>query len=1067
MNNKIIKTASIFSALRAFPPLSGPPSRSGSSSRRPLSQLPRQSSNWAPLGRATFPIMKTSLCASTDTEKPWTETETDDGGILGLVDVRKAFASVSLAPLSSAILTTEDLLVAAVPVSSLVSLEPMKERGVDESLWECVQGKESSIYSNNCDDLRPLLEISPAPSQSLAAGVALSCKGDSQILFDAPLSQSTLSASTSVSSSLDGLAPKDPLTSSLSLVSTFSILFGVAALFHDAHSFQGFPELPLPSSNSFGPSTLTSTPPPIHRNALLSLESSGPAWSATARLSRLLNDDPSPPEQRSQYPAATAMANSVSSPLYSSAYDASLEAIVKSPVIEDRIDYEDKPWNLHEDERWIPRAEEERSPTTARKLDLTREEEKDDFFGVSGAKEPYAIACEEHKLGVFVPAPEGNMMDSLRQSLRELDEEDERPELNGVKPPEGFTALDDVDVVMEDTENVKAANIVQGIKNTKDVEAAIEVVGVAEAEAGAVKVSVSGKAREDLALFPARTPKWRSTASRVQVDVIVKSTPRRAHVNFDTGNKLPGSPSHTPLGEPPRFTTRLTFGIIETENKDLHSTSHTPPGTPPSFNEWHAFRIVDGQDNMAFSPPHTPPGSPPELAQQAFGIFGREYEAFESLSHTPPGSPPKTRKNKPIKLLNRPLPARLQTSAAAVVDGVFLLNSGPSNESNDQSFLDHLLRTLPRVKRHGGRRSRNPHPVRQATEVEQPTDRPALPSWRLVSEPEPNVALNITQDSTYVGLDKHPKIGPPVQQPLDALGLPPPQLFKISAADFARLALPTPPQLKAFTNDVPSPRDILRELSETADDYDLSTTSKSGDSDVPTSVILPPVAGHGLLPPNDLMSVQQSKDCSSSDETEVAAVATLEAKPPVKNPDEVPVEDVKMASPLSSVEDLVRHLLVTPGRTPLKDKMEVDGEDDPRHRTFFPKLPTGFLLSDKPLYPESATALGNVKPAEPFVLPPLSQTFLNVSRPTFPTPAENEGGFYACCSMRARHATADILCPCQLRKSSEPMMVDPPSTEPTESSDVDMLSASTIEESSSDPDTMDWIPTEVYLAGEF
>ncbi|TFK45171.1 hypothetical protein OE88DRAFT_1649509 [Heliocybe sulcata] len=91
----------------------------------------------------------------------------------------QAFGSVALLPLSPAGPTAEGLLVAAASVTSLLSLDSGEEGEVDGRLEE----RDSSVYSDNSDstdDRRPHLEISLAPSQSLAAGTASLGQNNSQ-----------------------------------------------------------------------------------------------------------------------------------------------------------------------------------------------------------------------------------------------------------------------------------------------------------------------------------------------------------------------------------------------------------------------------------------------------------------------------------------------------------------------------------------------------------------------------------------------------------------------------------------------------------------------------------------------------------------------------------------------------------------------------------------------------------------------------------------------------------------------------------------------------------------------
>ncbi|TFK51758.1 hypothetical protein OE88DRAFT_1465193 [Heliocybe sulcata] len=89
MNSNCVKTASVLYALRAIPP-PGPPSWSGSSSRPPVYwQLLRQPPTGAASRLGLWSTAKTSLCSPSDAERSLTEKATDEGGILGLADVRK------------------------------------------------------------------------------------------------------------------------------------------------------------------------------------------------------------------------------------------------------------------------------------------------------------------------------------------------------------------------------------------------------------------------------------------------------------------------------------------------------------------------------------------------------------------------------------------------------------------------------------------------------------------------------------------------------------------------------------------------------------------------------------------------------------------------------------------------------------------------------------------------------------------------------------------------------------------------------------------------------------------
>ncbi|TFK45176.1 hypothetical protein OE88DRAFT_1740539 [Heliocybe sulcata] len=239
----------------------------------------------------------------------------------------QAFGSVSLLPLSPASPTAEGLLVATASVTSLLSLDSAKEGEMDGRLEE----RDSSVYSDNSDstdDRRSHLEISLAPSQSLAAGTASLGQNISQSLSDGSVSLSLSSASTTTG--LKRLAPEDPgasletpLLSRSPLVSACSVLSGIVALVQDESSFQAASAVPPVSSGSPDP-VLLPRQATVYGETQLSPEASS---FVMAGVSTLLIDDPSPPEESHPAPVMAAPAETESlttGSWYASASEASV-----------------------------------------------------------------------------------------------------------------------------------------------------------------------------------------------------------------------------------------------------------------------------------------------------------------------------------------------------------------------------------------------------------------------------------------------------------------------------------------------------------------------------------------------------------------------------------------------------------------------------------------------------------------------------------------------------------------------------------------------------------------------
>ncbi|TFK51750.1 hypothetical protein OE88DRAFT_1465277 [Heliocybe sulcata] len=202
-----------------------------------------------------------------------------------------------------------------------------------------------------------------------------------------------------------------------------------------------------------------------------------------------------------------------------------------------------------------------------------------------------------------------------------------------------------------------------------------------------------------------------------------------------------------------------------------------------------------------------------------------------------------------------------------------------------------------------------------------------------------------------------PEVLPPVQLPLDALGLPPPQLFTTPAAEVVRRALSTSTHVRASAKvcrlalhservidaaiqDVPSSCISLEAWSADFQDSALMAPVQASCRSTPTS-------SSGAFQHLEVPVMKQAVDVVSPDAAEMGSTFADAA-----------ALDVEMASPLGSVQDPCEPVVTCSGALS-QDGMEVDGEDDSRQHPFFANSPTEISPNQWPLCsgPEAPSVL--------------------------------------------------------------------------------------------------------------
>ncbi|TFK51757.1 hypothetical protein OE88DRAFT_1465194 [Heliocybe sulcata] len=344
----------------------------------------------------------------------------------------------------------------------------------------------------------------------------------------------------------------------------------------------------------------------------------------------------------------------------------------------------------------------------------------------------YARASEAPVDGEAHPE---NTVSALKQSLRTLEEDDEHSEAVGLVK---IVAVEDREDVNVFPSHLKA---VEGV-------VAVEVVEISQAEApkpGGRTEDV--KVPEDVA--PTRKPEHDSKLPSAYVCAAARFTPRRPCVSFGEENGQPGCASDILPVSLRWSVARPALGLVE-EAPRLRS--YTPAGTP-------ARAIASTMRN----------------------------KTRQSPSRTPGGSPPRTEKSTKTRTpCKHPIRARSWSAAVAVVDNVLLLDSGSSTE---RDVLENLLCILPKIKRHARRPSRKPCSARRAVERQDHRGSTERLLGRRSGDPDIKVVGNQVHTGRHDGLKMCPEVLPPVHLPLDALGLPPPQLFTTPAAEVVRRAL--------------------------------------------------------------------------------------------------------------------------------------------------------------------------------------------------------------------------------------------------------------------------------------
>ncbi|EPQ56474.1 hypothetical protein GLOTRDRAFT_128418 [Gloeophyllum trabeum ATCC 11539] len=929
MNDNFFNIASILTALRGLRP-PDPPPWAGSAIRQPiLRYLPHR--YWDSQGQKIPSVLEykeADLSSKGVSAQEFIQNEKIHRSVLDFVDVKRAFATLVLPSVSA--VAQEPLAVASFGGYEC-SDDPMEDGEAQEG--------QSLLTQDSFADLRPLLEYYSSRSTSFTDSTSvlssLSSLFKAEFDYD-PQDRPSIAPSSmqSAMSLLPNDEPNENVLSSPSIVSASSIVSGISALFvgDDETSVE------------------------VGRSACTQL---APAWSALSGLSSFFD-----PADDSQDYLDNGLPSSSSLPAMFS-LEASFALVVLAlaeisvalDTAEDLTDSEESADISHASMEGIQQdAFHAESDDENRSFSVLEEQPVEDPISEVGRQIQDAaqeeVAREIHEKVVDVEhGAEGSVVSAPEEQLaQEVDgkidfgiQEQEVPTGLGMKEEDAVFLNEssesnfnrEVDMqseaefamheILTDKTPVLEESLESGY--TEEIDEKVETQTLlAEHE----KLEDQESDEEDYILEQVQVE---STTPQGSPPVRQK---KRVRFQLEIGIVVPGQDegaSTTPAGRPrrkPRRHMRFQVEVIPPYTGKGKVISTTPEGVPPQQGISH-----EGQTG-------TPPGTP----------HAAQFRAKGKSASCSPISRPSARKvgkkqiaNLSLPVFNRKAAARTPGRPQRVVDDVFLLSSDPPVRVRPEHVVDDVFL----LSTHLSAQDVPLGPFRPLSKLNRKVKTLRRPE-HLSPVPKTSEAASVPRPASPTDDDEE-----------STLTLTEIQDFRLRLEATRTKAFPPPPPVPGWDDD--SARSVVEDLSAHARPQECLSNS--------------------CVPTQAPVEQEQSVDCGTSGVEVSHAPHLVQRSQRTMVSVDTSVRDAQVqrspVTPSTSAYNLVYHLLRTPGRSPVKDKMDMD---------LYPLFPKGWSLYSRPVVdPVDAAPCSRAFSLEsPIEFPEMPALFLASDKTAQPVP---------------------------------------------------------------------------------